>query len=101
MENIIWKQWCGVQIAWSVKVWAKWQIVIPNDIRKDLWIDSWDTLLIGTKHGKLVWMIKPEDIWEFTENMKEEIENEENLKEAASKRVDNFKKSLENVDIEN
>ncbi len=97
MDNsLIDKEVCGVELYWSVKVWPKWQIVIPNNARKELWIKPWDTLLVGTKHWKLVWFLKPEDIEKFSQKMKEEVDKKPNSKEFANKEIEKFRWKLNN-----
>lgn len=62
-----------VKIYWTVIVWTKWQVVIPAQIRKDFNINAWDNLIVVTKHWKAIWMVKQDDIEEFMEFMKDEI----------------------------
>lgn len=64
---------CWIKIYWAVTVWAKWQVVIPSQIRKNLNINIWDSLMVVTKHGKAIWMVKQDDIEELMKYMEEEI----------------------------
>lgn len=90
MENYIWNENYWVEILSSVKIWSKWQIVIPSNIRKSIWLKPWDNLIIWTKYDKLVWIIKPSDMQEFTSKMDEEI-NSNDLNDFAQKASKDFK----------
>lgn len=68
------KKW-GIKMHTTVTVWTKWQVVIPQEVRELLNIKPWDTLMVVTKHGKAVWMVKIDDVWEMMEYMKKELEN--------------------------
>ena len=58
----------------SVVVGTKGQIVIPSDVRRDLSIGAGDTLFVITKWGKAVGLIKTEDLDEFMDYMKQEMQ---------------------------
>lgn len=62
-----------LQIFWNVVVWAKGQIVIPNEVRKLLHIQTGDNLMVITKHNKAIWLIKSDDLEEFVSMMQEEL----------------------------
>lgn len=57
----------------SVVVGTKGQIVIPSEVRKDLSIEPGDTMLVITKHGKAIALIKTDDLEEFLSYMNEEM----------------------------
>lgn len=64
---------CWIRIHWAVTVGAKWQVVIPSQIRKDLDINVWDSLMVVTKYGKAIWMVKQNDIEELMAFMEAEM----------------------------
>lgn len=64
---------CGVRMYGSVVVGSKGQVVIPKDVRDELSISPGDTLIVVTKHGKAIGMVKADDIHEFMEYMKREM----------------------------
>lgn len=75
MNKKIPQQSCAdVQIFGNVTVWAKWQIVIPNEVRKLIWVHSGDTLMVMVKHGKAIWLIKSDEFEQFVSMMQEELE---------------------------
>lgn len=53
---------CFMKLYWITNVWAKWQIVIPKEIRDKLWIESWDSLAILLKDDKYIWIVRNEDL---------------------------------------
>lgn len=64
---------CDVRMYGSVVVGSKGQVVIPKDVREELSISPGDTLIVVTKHGKAIGMIKSDDLHEFMEYMKREM----------------------------
>ncbi|MDD2891758.1 MAG: AbrB/MazE/SpoVT family DNA-binding domain-containing protein [Candidatus Gracilibacteria bacterium] len=66
-------QECDVKMYGSVTVGTKGQVVIPRDVRADLDIKPGDTLIVLTKHGKAIGMIKTDDMEVFMEYMKKEM----------------------------
>ena len=65
---------CGVKMHGTAVVGAKGQVVIPKDVREMLRIESGDTLVVITKHGKALAMIKTDDMEEFMAYMQQEME---------------------------
>lgn len=63
----------NVEVFGNVSVGAKWQIVIPSDVRKQLDINPGDSLIVTVKHGKAIWLIKSTDLEGFVEMMQEEL----------------------------
>ena len=61
-----------VRMHGSVTVGAKWQVVIPKDVRDMLDINEGDTLLTITKYGRFVGFVKSEDVKSFIELLKKE-----------------------------
>lgn len=47
------KKW-SIKIYWVTKVWAKWQIILPKEIRSDYNIKVWDTLNIALVDWNLI-----------------------------------------------
>ena len=64
---------CDVKMFWSVTVGTKWQVVIPKEVRETLNINPGDTLMVLTKHGKAIGMIKADDMPAFMEYMQAEM----------------------------
>lgn len=71
------KEW-WLKLHSTVTVWTKGQVVIPAEVRELLNLKSWDTLMVITKYGKAIWMIKTDDIDVMMEYMKKEMENMKN-----------------------
>jgi len=65
---------CDMKMHTTVTVWTKWQVVIPQDVREMLNIKPWDSLMVVTKNGKAIGMIKTDDMAEFMEYMQSEIQ---------------------------
>ena len=66
---------CDVKMFGSVTVWTKGQVVIPKEIRDSLGIEPGDVLMVVTKHGTAIGMIKADDMPAFMEYMQGEIGN--------------------------
>ena len=64
-------QW--IKMYSTVTVGTKWQIVIPSDVRKDLNINPWDSLITFTKHGKAIALVKTDNLNEFIKYIEKEI----------------------------
>lgn len=51
---------------WRFQIWTKYQFVIPSGIRKELWINTKDNLLViwkqKNKGKKWLWFIKTDNI---------------------------------------
>lgn len=64
---------CDVKMYGSVTVGTKGQVVIPASVREDLDIKPGDTLVVVTKHGKAIGMVKSDDMEAFMEYMQKEM----------------------------
>lgn len=64
---------CDMKMYGSVVVGTKGQVVIPKDVRGELGINPGDSLVVLTKHGKAIGMIKADDMREFMEYMNREM----------------------------
>ena len=62
-----------MKIHGNVTIGPKWQIVIPKDVRTLIGVKPWDDMVMITKFGKAIWMIKSDDIQEFLNYMKSEM----------------------------
>lgn len=51
-----------IEDFWKVKIWTKYQFVIPLSIRKQLNIEPWDNLIVVSKEKKWLWFIKNNEI---------------------------------------
>ncbi len=63
----------NIQIFGNVVVGAKWQIVIPNEVRKMIDLNPGDSMIVTVKHGKAIWLVKSTDLASFVEMMQEEL----------------------------
>lgn len=52
----------SIKLQWKVTIWTKWQIVIPNEVRKLLNLNPWDDLAIFTKNDIAIWLVKSDSI---------------------------------------
>ncbi|MDD2516058.1 MAG: AbrB/MazE/SpoVT family DNA-binding domain-containing protein [Candidatus Gracilibacteria bacterium] len=68
----------GLKLHSTVTVGTKGQVVIPAEVRELLNLKSGDTLMVITKYGKAIGMIKTDDIDVMMEYMKKEMENMKN-----------------------
>ncbi len=68
-----WHPECYMKMHTTVTVGTKWQIVIPQDVREMLNIKPGDSLMVVTKHGKAIGMVKTDDMAEFMEYMRVEM----------------------------
>ncbi|MCK9273145.1 AbrB/MazE/SpoVT family DNA-binding domain-containing protein [Candidatus Gracilibacteria bacterium] len=66
---------CGVKMHTTVTVGTKGQVVIPQEVREMLNIKPGDTLMVVTKHGKAVGMVKLDNVDELMEYIKKEQMN--------------------------
>lgn len=73
IDNSTTKASCDMKMYGSVTVGTKGQIVIPKEIRDDLSIHPGDVLMVLTKHGKAIGMIKADDMPAFMEYMQQEM----------------------------
>lgn len=64
---------------WEIQVWTKYQFVIPSILRKKLWIESENTLLIiwkqRAKWEEWVWFIKNDNIEYLLDFIKDYVNN--------------------------
>jgi len=60
----------------TVTVWSKGQIVIPKEAREELNINEWDKLMVLTKHGMAIWLIKSDNMPKFLSYMQKELEED-------------------------
>jgi len=64
---------CNTSMVWTVTVGTKWQIVIPKDAREELGIKEGDKMMVFTKHGKAIGLVKSDDLEELLWYMQQEI----------------------------
>lgn len=64
---------CGIKMHTTVTVGSKGQIVIPQDVREMLAITPWTSLMVITKDGKAIGMIKTDDMAEFMNYIESEM----------------------------
>ncbi|MFA6080385.1 MAG: AbrB/MazE/SpoVT family DNA-binding domain-containing protein [Candidatus Gracilibacteria bacterium] len=66
---------CDMKMYTTVTVGTKGQVVIPQEVRERLNIRPGDSLMVVTKHGKAIGMIKTDDMAEFMAYMQNEIQH--------------------------
>lgn len=63
-----------IEKQWFVKIWTKFQFVIPNNVRKEIYIKTWDNLLVIWKlDHKWLWFIKNDNIEYLFEYIKKNM----------------------------
>lgn len=72
-EKITSETLCDIKMYGSVTVGTKGQVVIPKEIRDNLSINPGDVLMVLTKHGRAIGMIKADDMPAFMDYMKNEM----------------------------
>lgn len=68
----------NIEIFGNVVVGAKWQIVIPSEVRKMINLNPGDSMIVTVKHGKAIWLVKSSDLEAFVEMMQEELKSIKN-----------------------
>lgn len=71
------KHSCDMKLYWTTSIWAKWQIVIPKEIRDKLELKTGDSLSILLKWDKFIGLIRNNDLMELMEFIKQ-METEKN-----------------------
>ncbi len=66
---------CNTTMVWTVTVGTKGQIVIPKDAREELGIVEGDKMMVFTKHGKAIGLVKSDDLQELIGYMQQEIKD--------------------------
>ena len=59
------KKMINLKVVWTTTVWPKGQIVIPKEIRTQLWINTWDQMVVLMKDWKYIWLVKNDNIWDL------------------------------------
>lgn len=62
---------CEIKLYGTTTIWAKWQIVIPKDIRDKLNLKAWDSMTILMKNDKFIGLVRNQDIRELMEYVKD------------------------------
>lgn len=73
------KQEFNTALVGTVTVGSKGQVVIPKEVREELAINEWDKLMVVTKHGMAIGLIKSDNVSEFLSYMQTEIEEDARL----------------------
>jgi len=74
-ENIELREKVWLRMHTTVTVGTKWQVVIPQEVRELLNINPGDSLMVVTKNGIAIWMIKMDNIDVMMDYVKEEMCN--------------------------
>ncbi len=59
------KKMINLKVVWTTTVWPKGQIVIPKEIRDQLWIEPWDHMVVLMKWWRYIWLVKNDNIWDL------------------------------------
>lgn len=52
----------NIEKKWNINIWTKFQFVIPAEIRKELWIESGDNLIIIWRNNEWLAFVKNDRI---------------------------------------
>jgi AbrB family looped-hinge helix DNA binding protein len=63
-----------MKIHGKVTVWPKSQVVIPKDVRMLIGIKPWDDLMVVTKWGMAIAMVKSDDVQKFMQYINSELQ---------------------------
>lgn len=59
-----------MKIYWMTKVWAKWQIVVPQEARNEMWLKPGDKVIIfSPMPGKSVVIAKENELQELLQKL--------------------------------
>ncbi len=53
----------------------KWQIVIPIEARKKLWLQGWDQLMIIAKWEIAIWLVKTSNLQALIDMLQDEVKH--------------------------
>ncbi len=67
-------------ILWTVTLNDKWQIVIPIEARKKLWLQSGDQLMLLAKWDIALWLVKTSNLEQLITMLQEEMKYNKNIK---------------------
>jgi len=54
-----------MKLYWITKIWPKWQVVIPQEARQDLWLKPWDKVVIFSPSWKWIVIVPAEEIKKY------------------------------------
>ena len=66
---------CTVEMFGTVTVGQKGQVVIPNEVRKSMWIKAGDKLMVMKKWDMVIWLIKNDDLPAVLKYLQNEIKD--------------------------
>ena len=59
------KQMINLKVVGTTSMGARWQIVIPKEIRDKLWLEAWDNMVVLMKDDKYIGLVKNDNIWDL------------------------------------
>jgi len=65
---------CDMNMHGTVTVWSKGQVVIPKKIRDSYGISEWDQMMVITKPGWWIWLVKIDDMQTFLDYAQRELQ---------------------------
>lgn len=63
-----------IEDFWDISIWTKFQFVIPSCIRKELWIEPWENLIVIWRCWEFIGFMKNDKIDYLTKYIKD-LEN--------------------------
>jgi len=66
-----------MKLYWITKIWPKWQVVIPQEARDELWLKPGDKVVIFSPSWKWVVIAPAEEIKKHLEKFAELFDSKE------------------------
>ena len=65
-----------MKLYWITKLWPKWQVVIPQEAREDLWLKPGDKVVIFSPSWKWVVIAPAEEMKKYLKDFSQLFEEE-------------------------